>query len=142
MRRGDERHEGVAVLGVLSGAGVAGSESARVDSDSREAGMREELLALKTRLEQLRWEGKTDEDIDAAYWTVDRALEGRGWGTPTAALEYGREVVARYDQALRKKVELQTRALTKEEHDALLASDAPKSVSREDYERMMREAQE
>lgn len=104
--------------------------------------MRDELLALRARLEQLRWEGKTDEDIDAAYWTVDRALEGRGWGTPTAALSYGREVVARYDQAARRKIELQTRTLTKEEHDALLASDAPKSVSREDYERMMREAQE
>ncbi len=104
--------------------------------------MRDELLALKARLEQLRWEGKTDEDIDAAYWTVDRALEGRGFASPTVALSYGREVVARYDQAARKKVELQTRTLTKEEHDALLASDAPKSVSREDYERMMREAQE
>jgi hypothetical protein len=104
--------------------------------------MRAELLSLKARLEELRREGLTDDDIDAAYWTVDRALEGRGWGTPTAALSYGREVVARYDQASRKKVELKTRVLTKEEHDALLASDAPKSVSREDYERMMKEAQE
>jgi len=104
--------------------------------------MRDELLKLKARLEELRREGLTDEDIDAAYWTVDRALEGRGWGGLGAALSYGREVVGRYDAASRKKVELPTRVLTKEEHDALLASDAPKSVSREEYERMMREAQD
>jgi hypothetical protein len=37
---------------------------------------------------------------------------------------------------------MKTRTLTKEEHDALLDGPTPRGVSREDYERMMLEAQE
>lgn len=104
--------------------------------------MRDELLKLKARLEELRTQGWLDEDIDAAWYTVHLAVERRPFASVDAALQYGREVVGRYDAATRKRVELPTRTLTKEEHDSLMNSEAPKSVSREDYERMMREAQE
>lgn len=101
--------------------------------------MRDELLALRARLEQLRREGLTDEDIDAAYWTADRALEGRGFAGMGPALDYAREVVGRYERQ-RKRVELRTRVVTKEEHDSLLG-ERPKIMTKDEYERMMREAQ-
>lgn len=101
--------------------------------------MRDELLALRARLEELRREGKFDEDVDAAYWTADRALSSRGGMGP--ALDYAREVVARYDPAARAKLKLSVRGISKEEHDAMVG-ERPKIMTRDEYERMMREAQE
>ena len=103
--------------------------------------MRDELERLRKRLEELRVEGKFDEDVDAAYWTADRALSGRGWGGIGPALDYAREVVGRYESG-RKRVEVVTRGISKAEHDALVGGEKPKIMTRDEYERMMREAQE
>lgn len=101
---------------------------------------RAEMEALRARLYQHVQQGSMNIDVDAAYWTLDRALAGKAMAS--AAIRYARETLMSLGDITTPKVEIKTRALTKEEHDALLASDAPKSVSREDYERMMREAQE
>jgi len=129
---------GRAGVGRECGADVGGRKASggRTGAD-----MRDELERLRKRLEELRVEGKFDEDVDAAYWTADRALSGRGWGGIGPALDYAREVVGRYESG-RKRVEMVTRGISKAEHDALVGGDRPKIMTRDEYERMMREAQE
>jgi hypothetical protein len=126
------------LLGLLSSAGIASGAEAWVDVDSREAGMRDELLVLRTKLYGYAQQGLVNPDVDAAYWMVDRALAGKA--SADAAVRYAKETLEGLEP--RKPVELKTRTLTKAEHDALLDGPAPKSVSKEDYERMMREAQD
>ena len=106
--------------------------------------MREELLEMKGRLERLRREGVLDDDVDGAYWAVERVLEGRGWGTVGGALDYAREVVGRYEVEVRERVRIEVREVTKEEHDGMMGEERVevRGVDREEYERMMREARE
>lgn len=130
----------------LGREGVGGEFGADVEggqdgSEPTGDAVRDELERLRKRLEELRVEGKFDEDVDAAYWTADRALSGRGWGGIGPALDYAREVVGRYESG-RKRVEVVTRGISKAEHDALVGGDKPKIMTRDEYERMMREAQE
>ena len=98
------------------------------------------MRELQRKLEDLRYRNGRDDDIDSAYWTLDLAINNKQ--SVRMAMNYASEVIARYEAAARKPVELKTRMLTKAEHDALLDGPAPNSVSKEDYERMMREAQE
>ena len=97
----------------------------------------DELLRLRTALYPYVMQGMMA-DVDAAYWTLDRALAGKA--DAAAAIRYAKETLETLWPP--KRVELPTRAISKAEHDALLDGPAPKSVSREEYERMMKEAQE
>jgi len=101
---------------------------------------REEILKLRADLERLRSEGWMDSDVDAAYWSLGRVLDQ--WSGVKPAFEFAREVLARYDKSYRVNTQVNARVITKEEHDALIDGPKPQSVSREEYERMMREAQE
>lgn len=101
---------------------------------------REEVLKLRTALEVLTLEGNLDSDIQAAYFDLAQAPPSSM--RLKASMAYAREVLARYDQAYRVSIPVSARVITKEEHDALLDGPGPKGVSREEYERMMREAQE
>ena len=103
---------------------------------------RRELLELRTRLYGHLQQGMMNPDVDAAYWTVDRALAGKA--SVDAAIRYARETLeAAVPLEERPRVELKTRTLTKAEHDAMMEGKEPsRGVSREEYERMMREAQE
>ena len=100
--------------------------------------MIDELLRLRTALYAHVQQGLMNVDVDAAYWTVERALAGKG--DAAVAVRYAKETLATLEPP--KRVELQARTISKAEHDALLDGPAPKSVSREEYERMMKEAQE
>jgi hypothetical protein len=100
----------------------------------------DELLRLRTALYAHVQQGTMNVDVDAAYWTVDRALAGKA--DATMAVRYAKETLATLATLEpSKRVELQARTISKAEHDALLNGPAPKSVSKEDYERMMLEAQ-
>jgi len=99
---------------------------------------RRELLELRTRLYGHLQQGMMHPDVDAAYWTVDRALAGKV--SVDLACRYAREALSAVEPPVR--VEVQARVISKEEHDAMLEGSAQRSVSKEDYERMMREAQE
>ena len=101
---------------------------------------REEILKLRADLERLRSEGWMDSDVDAAYWNLGRVMEQ--WTGVKAAFEFAREVLARYDKSYRVNTYVNARVITKEEHDSLLDGPKQLSVSKEDYDRMMREAQE
>jgi hypothetical protein len=98
----------------------------------------DELLRLRTALYAHVQQGTMNVDVDAAYWTVDRALAGKG--DAATAVRYAKETLATLEPP--KRVELSARVISKAEHDALLDGPAPKSVSREEYEQMMREAQQ
>lgn len=101
--------------------------------------MTPDFLTLRADLERLRSEGSFDPDIDAAYFDLGRALDQRS-GMPRAVM-FAQEVLARYDAAYRQQAKVSARTITKAEHDAMLDGPQPKGVSREEYERMMREAQ-
>jgi len=137
LRGPDERHQGEEVLGLLSSANPAWRDKARVGSDLGREAMTDELLRLRTALYAHVQQGLMNVDVDAAYWTVDRALAGKA--DAATAVRYAKETLATLEPP--KRVELQARAISKAEHDALLDGPAPKSVSREEYERMMLEAQ-
>jgi len=138
LQRSDERHQGEAVFEVLPGAHHAGGDQEGSACDLGEAMMIvDELLRLRTALYPYVMQGMMD-DVDAAYWTLDRALAGKA--DAAAAIRYAKETLETLGPP--KRVELPTRTISKAEHDALLDGPAPKSVSREEYERMMKEAQE
>lgn len=99
-----------------------------------------DILKLRSDLESLRANGSFDPDIDAAYFDLGRALDQRS--SVASAVSFAKEVLARYDKTYRAAAQVKARTITKEEHDALLDGPTPKGVSREEYERMMREAQE
>ena len=138
LRGPDERHQGEEVLGLLSSANPAWRDKARVGSDLGREAMTDELLRLRTALYAHVQQGLMNVDVDAAYWTVDRALAGKA--DAATAVRYAKETLATLEPP--KRVELQARTISKAEHDALLDGPAPKSVSREEYERMMKEAQD
>jgi len=100
----------------------------------------DELLRLRTALYAHVQQGTMNVDVDAAYWTVDRALAGKG--DAATAVRYAKETLAVLGDKEEAVVrQLPTRTISKAEHDALLDGPAPKSVSREEYEQMMLEAQ-
>lgn len=101
---------------------------------------RAEMEGLRTRLYHHVQRGSMNIDVDAAYWTLDRALAGKA--EPLAAIRYARETLMTLGDITMPKVEIKARTISKAEHDAMLDGPTPKSVSREDYERMMREAQD
>ena len=98
----------------------------------------DELLRLRTALYAHVQQGAMNVDVDAAYWTVDRALAGKT--DAATAIRYAKETLATLEPP--KRVELAARVISKAEHDAMLDGPTPKAVSREEYEQMMREAQE
>jgi hypothetical protein len=130
------------VFEVLSGAHYAGGDEEGAACDLGEAMMIvDELLRLRTALYAHVQQGTMNVDVDAAYWTVDRALAGKA--DATMAVRYAKETLAVLGDKEETVVrQLPTRAISKAEHDALLDGPAPKSVSRDEYERMMREAQQ
>lgn len=97
------------------------------------------MRELQGKLQHLRYTNGRDDDIDAAYWTLDLALSNKQ--SVSMAIAYAQEVIARYEAAVRQPVKLLTREITQDEHDRLLGRET-RGVSKEDYERMMREAQE
>lgn len=98
------------------------------------------LAEVKAKLAELRREGLFDSDIDGAYWQVEQAQAGRS--SAAVAVEYATDVLMRYGRVKPAAVPVVvTKKISKAEHDALLDGPAPKSVSREEYERMMLEAQ-
>jgi hypothetical protein len=101
---------------------------------------REEILKLRAALEVLTLEGNLDSDIPAAYFDLGCAPAASS--RAKLSIAFAREVLARYDNSYRVNTQVSARVITKEEHDSLLDGPKPQSVSREEYERMMREAQE
>jgi hypothetical protein len=138
LRGPDERHQSEEVLGLLPGANPAWRDEEGTAGNLGREAMTDELLRLRTALYAHVQQGLMNVDVDAAYWTVDRALAGKA--DAAMAVRYAKETLATLEPP--KRVELQARTISKAEHDALLDGPAPKSVSREEYERMMREAQE
>lgn len=129
LRGKDERRAGGAMFGMFPERGAAGGEEVGVGADEEE--LMGEVEELKGELERLRREGVMDDEVDGAYWMLG---QGRG-------LEYAREVVGRYLGARRVKLSVETKGISREEHDALLGRAAPRGVDREEYERLMREMQ-
>jgi len=138
LRGPDERHQSEEVLGLLPSADLAWRDEEGTAGNLGREAMTDELLRLRTALYAHVQQGLMNVDVDAAYWTVERALAGKG--DAAVAVRYAKETLATLEPP--KRVELQARAISKAEHDALLDGPTPKSVSREDYERMMKEAQE
>lgn len=100
----------------------------------------DELVTLRARLAEIRQGGAFDADIDGAYWTADRALGGVG--NRAMALDYARDVVARYAaHDVAKPAPVVSRGISKEEHDAMLGREPQRSLSKEEYDRMIAEAQ-
>ena len=99
----------------------------------------DQLLVLRTKLYGYLQQGLVHPDVDAAYWMIDRALQGKV--NAETALRYAKETLEGLEP--RKPVVLATRTLTKEEHDALMGGEAKTSrgLSAEEYQRMMEEAQ-
>ena len=124
---------------MFSGEGVAGSEGEGVGSDEEE--VMESVEEMKRELERLRMEGVLDSDIDGAYWGLEQAQKGRGG--MVGAVEYAGEVLARYGKARGVVVlVVEAKRISKEEHDAMAGEMMPsRTLTKEEYERMMREAQ-
>jgi len=99
------------------------------------------LAEAKAKLEELRREGLFDSDIDGAYWQVEQAQAGRS--SAAVAVEYALDVLTRYGRVKPAAVPVVVaKTISKAEHDALAGDLMPsRSLSKEDYERMMREAQ-
>lgn len=99
------------------------------------------LAEAKAKLEELRREGLFDSDIDGAYWQVEQAQAGRS--SVAVAVEYATDVLTRYGRVKPVAVPvIVAKTISKAEHDALAGDLMPsRSLSKEDYERMMREAQ-
>jgi hypothetical protein len=100
----------------------------------------EALSGLRTALNKHSESWDMDPDLEGAIWLVRRAIDGRG-DVPTAIRE-ARSVLAAIEQRQAPAKPLTVRTITKDEHDSLVGDTGPRGVSREDYERMMREAQE
>ena len=100
------------------------------------------LVEVKAKLAELRQEGLFDSDIDGAYWQVEQAQVGRS--SAAVAVEYATDVLTRYGRVKPAVVPVvMAKKISKAEHDALAGDLMPsRSLSKEDYERMMREAQE
>ena len=98
------------------------------------------LKDVLTRLYRHIQQGNVDPDLDAAYWTVERAMMGRA--SADVAIRYATEVLERVDPGVRKPVDLPVRAVSKSEHDAMFGEKTTTTLTPEEYQRMIKEAQE
>lgn len=102
----------------------------------------EALAHLRAALNKHSESWNAGPDIEGALWLVRRAIDGRGdVGT---AIREARDVLAAIEQRQAPVKPLTVRTIAKDEHDALMGVEVgvTKAVGREEYERMMREAQE
>jgi hypothetical protein len=105
------------------------------------------LFELRDRLYRHIQQGVVDPDVDAAYWRLDRVLDGRGFPTEEscrAAVFEAREVLMRLEPEARKAIPLPVRAITKDNHDAMMGTPGQgqtRSMSAEEYQQMIKEAQ-
>ena len=99
-----------------------------------------ELREMLTRLYRHIQQGAMDPDLDGAYWTVERAMMGRA--AADVAKRYATEVLDRVEPQSRKPVDMPVRAVSKSEHDAMFGEKTTTTLTPEEYQRMIKEAQE
>jgi hypothetical protein len=111
-----------------------------------EQGKRTELMERVLELRALLYDhvrsGKMDAELDSVFWSLDWAVRSDSEVTHRQVIYDAEVLLDRLQPERRKRFEVQARVISKEEHDAMLEGPAQRSVSKEDYERMMREAQE
>lgn len=98
------------------------------------------LKGVLSRLYRHIQQGAVDPDLDAAYWTVERAMMNKA--SADVAIRYATEVLDRVEPAARKPVDLPVRAVSKSEHDSMFGERQTVSLTAEEYQRMIKEAQE
>lgn len=111
------------------------------------ADQRELLFELRDRLYRHIQQGVMDPDVDAAYWGLERLIDGRGFPTEEsyrAGVFEAREVLMRLEPEARKPIAMPVRAISKADHDEMLGSPGQgqtRPMSAEEYQRIMEEAQ-
>lgn len=102
--------------------------------------MKDKLQRLRADLVKAQWDGAFEPEVESALWTVKRALAGEAeYGS---AVEYAINTLRSIGVYEQPKVAFTvSRTISKAEHDAMLGRES-RGVDKEEYERMMREAQE
>lgn len=103
----------------------------------------ERARLVSQRLGEAERAGRMHPDLGAALWSLQQSLRS-GQGV-AAAVAFGSDVMRAVDVTHRfpwEVVSVEVRAVSREEHDALLGREASRGVDADEYQRLMKQAQE